>query len=115
MICWLQLAIFSVLGSTIMTRRHFAFALFAVALQTATGFATDEIIASHKASLMKVPPGFVVEWVAAPPQVQHPVMACFDDRGRLFVAETAGENLRADDLLQKLPNRILMLEDTKGT
>ena len=41
-------------------------------------------------------------------------MAGFDDRGRLFVADNAGLNLPADELLEQLPNMIRMLEDTDG-
>src|SRR5581483_9504787 len=67
-----------------------------------------------KLALIKVPPGFVVEKVAGPPLVQHPMFACFDERGRLFVADAAGVNLRADDLLKQKPNRIVLLEDTNG-
>src|SRR5262249_29491622 len=63
----------------------------------------------------KVPPGFVVEKVAGPPLVEHPVMAGFDDRGRLYVAESAGLNLKAEQLLKELPNSIKLLEDTQGT
>src|SRR2546423_3529091 len=63
---------------------------------------------------VRVPQGFVVEQVAAPPLVEHPMMACFDDRGRLFVAEAAGLNLRAEELLKEPPNRIRLLEDTDG-
>src|SRR5437764_1167099 len=63
---------------------------------------------------IKVPPGFVVEKVAGPPLVEHPVFAGFDDRGRLFVADSAGLNLKADQLLKDLPNRIRLLEDTNG-
>jgi putative heme-binding domain-containing protein len=63
---------------------------------------------------IKVPPGFVVEKVAGPPLVEHPMFACFDDRGRLFVADAAGVNLPAAELLKKTPNRIVLLEDTKG-
>ena len=40
-----------------------------------------------KAATFKVPPGFVVEQVAGPPLVEHPMMGCFDDQGRLYVAE----------------------------
>jgi putative membrane-bound dehydrogenase-like protein len=61
-----------------------------------------------------VPDGFTIERAAASPLVKHPLMAGFDDRGRLFVAEAAGKNLRADDLLKELPNFIRMLEDTNG-
>jgi putative membrane-bound dehydrogenase-like protein len=62
------------------------------------------------ARCLSVPPGFVVELVAGPPLVQHPVMAGFDPAGRLFVAETAGRNLKADELLKELPNFVRVLE-----
>ncbi len=65
-------------------------------------------------STLRVPDGFSVELVAAAPLVEHPVMAGFDDRGRLFVADNAGLNLPADELLKQLPNMIRMLEDTDG-
>jgi putative membrane-bound dehydrogenase-like protein len=42
------------------------------------------------------------------------MMACFDDRGRLFVTEAAGVNMNADDLLKNRPNSIRMLEDIDG-
>jgi putative membrane-bound dehydrogenase-like protein len=58
-----------------------------------------------------VPPGFVVERVAGPPLVDYPMVACFDERGRLFVAHAAGRNVRgADELLKQLPNSIRLLE-----
>jgi putative membrane-bound dehydrogenase-like protein len=63
------------------------------------------------ASRLKVPPGFVVEVIAAPPLVHHPMMANFDERGRLFVAESSGLNMKADELLKVLPNKVLLLED----
>ncbi|MEX0819799.1 MAG: PVC-type heme-binding CxxCH protein, partial [Pirellulaceae bacterium] len=61
-----------------------------------------------------VPDGFVVEVAAAPPLVKHPMMAAFDDRGRLFIAESAGENLPRAELEARLPNFVRMLEDTDG-
>ncbi|HLV00806.1 MAG TPA: PVC-type heme-binding CxxCH protein, partial [Acidobacteriota bacterium] len=63
---------------------------------------------------LQVPAGFEIELVAAPPLVQHPVMAAFDDQGRLFVADNAGLNLRKDELEEQLPNLIRLLEDTDG-
>src|ERR1051326_121624 len=65
---------------------------------------------SELTARLKVPPGFVVEVIAAPPLVHHPMMANFDERGRLFVAESSGLNLRADDLLKVLPNKMLLLD-----
>lgn len=68
------------------------------------------------AARLKVPPGFVVEVIAAPPLVHHPMMANFDEQGRLFVAESSGLNLKADELLKQLPNKVLLLDqmDAKG-
>jgi putative membrane-bound dehydrogenase-like protein len=63
---------------------------------------------------VRVPDGFTVEIVAAPPLVEHPLMAGFDDRGRLYVAESAGENLEAKELMEKNPNYIRRLEDVDG-
>lgn len=63
---------------------------------------------------MHVPEGFTIEVAAEPPIVRHPMWACFDERGRLFVAESGGLNLNADALLKDPPSSILMLEDSKG-
>lgn len=60
----------------------------------------------------QVPDGFTIEVVAAPPLVKYPMMACFDERGRLFVAETQGKNLDKQALLEQRCRFIRMLEDT---
>ncbi|MBC7856076.1 MAG: c-type cytochrome, partial [Pirellulaceae bacterium] len=62
----------------------------------------------------EVPPGFTVEVAASTPLVKHPIMAGFDDKGRLYVAENAGMNLPRVDLEKQLPNGIVRLEDTDG-
>ncbi|MEQ8787033.1 MAG: HEAT repeat domain-containing protein [Pirellulaceae bacterium] len=72
--------------------------------------AEDEFVAPP----IRVPRGFTVELAAGPPLVKHPMMANFDDRGRLYIAESAGENLRRDDLEEQLPNFVRRLEDTDG-
>lgn len=61
-----------------------------------------------------VPAGYTIELVAGPPLIHHPTLACFDDQGRLFVADNAGVNLSAPDLEKELPNTVRMLEDTNG-
>lgn len=58
--------------------------------------------------------GFELRQVAAPPLVLHPIMACFDDRGRLFVGDAVGVNWNKAQLEAGKPNRILMLEDRDG-
>lgn len=61
-----------------------------------------------------LPEGFVAEKVAGAPLTHHPVMASFDEEGRLYLAENAGVNLRAPDLLQQLPSGIRRLVDEDG-
>lgn len=64
---------------------------------------------------LEVPEGFVVERVAGPPLVERPVMASFDDHGRLYVIDSAGVNVRGSELLKDPPHRIRLLEDSQGT
>jgi putative membrane-bound dehydrogenase-like protein len=55
--------------------------------------------------------------VAAPPVVEYPMTANFDERGRLFVAHAAGRNVRDPAvLLKELPNSIRLLDpaDERG-
>ena len=59
-----------------------------------------------------VPDGCVVEKVAGQPLVNYPLFACFDDRGRLYVAEGTGLNVAGPELVQKKLGRITLLEDT---
>src|SRR5688572_4682239 len=61
-----------------------------------------------------VPAGYIVELAAGPPLVAHPIMAGFDDRGRLYVAENAGVNMQRKELEEKLPNSVVRLEDSDG-
>jgi putative membrane-bound dehydrogenase-like protein len=58
-----------------------------------------------------VPPGFVIEQVAAAPDVVFPMFAAFDDRGRLFVAESSGLDLYKELQDQTRKCRIRLLED----
>lgn len=66
------------------------------------------------AARFSLPEGYVIELVAAPPLVRHPLMGGFDDRGRLYLAESAGLDLKAQELLEKKPNFVRRLEDTDG-
>src|SRR5262245_58211402 len=63
---------------------------------------------------LTVPAGFSVERVAGAPETRVPMFAAFDERGRLFVAESSGLDLYAE--LQKLTRkcRISVLEDADG-
>ena len=60
---------------------------------------------------LQVPPGFVIHCVAAEPDTVYPMFATFDDRGRLFVAESSGLDLYAELKAQTRKCRIRVLED----
>jgi putative membrane-bound dehydrogenase-like protein len=59
--------------------------------------------------------GFEIELVAGPPLIDRPIVADFDDQGRLYVADSSGSNEKVEIQLVKRPHRIMRLEDTKGT
>jgi len=63
---------------------------------------------------LTVPDGFVVEQVAGPPLVDRPIVADFDDEGRLYVADSSGSNDKPDKQVVDRPHRIVRLEDTNG-
>ena len=69
---------------------------------------------STSALTLTVPPGFVVERVAGPPLVDRPIVADFDDEGRLYVADSSGSNDRVEKQLADRPHRIVRLEDTNA-
>jgi len=83
-------------------------------LASLTALREPEKPAPKDAAPFTLPPGFVAEKVAGPPLVRHPVMAGFDDDGRLFVAENAGTNAKAADLLKEPPSSIRRLVDADG-
>ena len=61
-----------------------------------------------------LPEGFEIEQVAGPPLVNRPIVADFDEDGRLYVADSSGSNDPVKVQLEKKPHRILRLEDTHG-
>jgi putative heme-binding domain-containing protein len=67
-----------------------------------------------RSSKHRVPDGFVIEQVAGEPDVVFPMFAAFDDRGRLFVAESSGLDLYAEISAGTRKCRIRLLEDRDG-
>jgi putative membrane-bound dehydrogenase-like protein len=61
-----------------------------------------------------LPAGFEIELVAGPPLVNRPIVADFDEQGRLYVADSSGSNDKLDIQQQTRPHRIVRLEDTHG-
>jgi putative membrane-bound dehydrogenase-like protein len=60
---------------------------------------------------MKVPQGFIVELVAAEPDIVNPVAMCFDERGRIWITESL-EYPRFEPGPGR--DRVKVLEDTDG-
>ncbi len=61
-----------------------------------------------------LPAGFEIELAAGPPLVDRPIVADFDEQGRLYVADSSGSNEKVEEQLKKKPHRIVRLEDTDG-
>ncbi len=61
-----------------------------------------------------LPSEFDIELVAGPPLVDRPIVADFDEEGRLYVADSSGSNEPVVVQVKKKPHRILRLEDTDG-
>ncbi|MBI2947151.1 MAG: HEAT repeat domain-containing protein [Verrucomicrobia bacterium] len=69
---------------------------------------------AHTPDPHHIPDGFVIEKVAGDPAILFPMFATFDDRGRLFVAESSGLDLYAELRAQTRKCRISLLEDRDG-
>ena len=63
---------------------------------------------------LTVPAGFEIQRVAQPPLVNRPIVADFDEDGRLYVADSSGSNDKVEKQLAERPHRIVRLEDTDG-
>src|SRR6476646_7832754 len=61
-----------------------------------------------------VPEGFTIEQAAGPPLIKLPIVADFDERGRLYVAEAAGAISKDKIQAQKKPHRVVRLVDSDG-
>jgi putative membrane-bound dehydrogenase-like protein len=94
-----------------MYRLAFLVGTFCIAFSTAA--LADEAPASSP-PLPKVPAGFSIELVAGPPLVERPIVASFDDEGRLYVAASSGSNAPVQKQLEEKPHQIVRLEDTDG-
>lgn len=94
------------------------YAILAVALAVAVAafllFRSRSEKAPPSLSLLTVPPGFEVDRAAGPPLVERPIVADFDEQGRLYVAESSGSNDKLEKQLQDKPHSILRLEDVDG-
>src|SRR5438128_1411876 len=80
----------------------------------ASGLVAASTPAAAEEPALRVPPGFVARRGAADGAVRFPMFAAFDDRGRLFVAESSGLDLYAELAAGTRKCRVRLLEDADG-
>jgi putative membrane-bound dehydrogenase-like protein len=61
-----------------------------------------------------LPVGFTIELAVGADLAPRPITCAFDEKGRLYVADSSGSNANVKEQLEKKPHRILRLEDTNG-
>jgi putative membrane-bound dehydrogenase-like protein len=100
-----------------MKRWAFASLLLPLVIAGVPG-ADSEAPKTHEVKLnghtFTLPTEFEIELVAGPPLVDRPIMADFDEQGRLYVADSSGSNENVHEQLKKKPHRIVRLEDSHG-
>ena len=72
----------------------------------------SETLPGLEPEFYSVPENLEVINAVKPGLIKHPMMATFDDEGRLFVAESSGVNLKKEELLEKRPHSIKRLVDS---
>lgn len=77
----------------------------------ASGAAGETKLNGH---VFTLPAGFEIEQVAGPGLVDRPIVADFDEQGRLYVADSSGSNDKVQLQLEQKPHRIVRLEDADG-
>ncbi len=85
--------------------------VFLLASSTLAATAAEVTIGDR---VLKIPDGYTIEQVAAAPLVERPIAVSRDERGRLYVTDSAGMSDRADKQLAAKPHRIRRLEDRDG-
>jgi putative membrane-bound dehydrogenase-like protein len=89
-----------------------AYALWNIAQQEGR---TAKLLSPKEAvEAMTVKDGFKVDVWAAEPMITQPMAFCWDDRGRLWVAENRDYESRGHGFSNAGDSRILILEDTNG-
>ncbi len=64
--------------------------------------------------LFTLPEGFTIEVAAGPALAPRPIVAAFDEKGRLYVCDSSGSNAKTAEQVKTKPHRIVRLEDTDG-
>lgn len=81
-------------------------------LAKAEGMKATFLTGEQAAAKMTVPAGFEAKLAAAEPMITQPMAFCWDDRGRLWVAENRDYETRKTGFSNHGDSRIVILEDT---
>ena len=87
--------------------------MFPAAVVALTAFARGSPPPAANGKLT-VPDGYEVELAAGAPLTERPMIVDFDERGRLYIAESSGSNDKVQQQLIDKPHSILRLEDVDG-
>ena len=88
------------------------YALWGIAQQE--GLAAKFLTPEQAVATMTLPEGYTVNAWASEPMMTQPMAFCWDDRGRLWVAENRDYESRGRGFSNAGNSRILILEDTDG-
>ncbi len=83
-------------------------------LAKAEGMKATFLTGEQAAAKMTVPAGFEAKLAAAEPMITQPMAFCWDDRGRMWVAENRDYETRKTGFANHGDSRIVILEDTDG-
>ncbi|MFZ9747298.1 MAG: PVC-type heme-binding CxxCH protein, partial [Opitutaceae bacterium] len=83
-------------------------------LARAEGKAAPFLTGEQAVARMTPAPGLEVRLAAAEPMITQPMAFCWDDRGRLWIAENRDYETRRTGFANHGDSRILILEDTDG-
>ncbi len=83
-------------------------------LAKAEGMKATFLTGEQAVAKMTVADGFEVKLAASEPAITQPMAFCWDDRGRLWVAENRDYETRRTGFANHGDSRILILEDTDG-
>jgi putative membrane-bound dehydrogenase-like protein len=78
------------------------------------GYAAEFLTPQEAVEAMTLPEDFVVNVFASEPMITQPMAFCWDDRGRLWIAENRDFKSRGGGVQITKESRILILEDVDG-
>ncbi len=92
----------------------FRVALLSLLIVASFAHAADTHQVKLNGHTFTLPKDFTIELAAGADMAPRPIVAAFDEKGRLYVCDSSGSNEKTAIQVEKKPHRILRLESTKG-